>query len=252
MGANKKYYWIKLNTNFFTQREIKSIRRNEYGLLYTIIYLKLLLLSSNNEGYLRFENTEESLIDEIAIEIDEEPEYVKAAITILESKGLIDIISDEEYFLNKAPEMVGSETKAAARMRKSRAKKKEIEKSVTMLPDVTKCYTEIDKDIDKEIDKEIDEDVNKNYISVLNSLIKNKVSSSSLKNFIDRYDINTLNLLIEEIKKSNYLKSNINFNHLSDEFVNNVISGKYMTFKNQIDSTDIGENKYGNTKALEY
>lgn len=90
------------------------------------------------------------------------------------------------------------------------------------------------------------------YISEINSLIKNKVSSSSLKNFIDRYDVNTLNLLIDEIKKSNYLKSNINFNHLSDEFVNNVISGKYMTFKNQIDSTDIGENKYGNTKALEY
>lgn len=101
-------------------------------------------------------------------------------------------------------------------------------------------------------DNNNDDDDKAEYISELNSLIKNKVSSSSLKNFIDRYDINTLNLLIEEIKKSNYLKSNINFNHLSDEFVNNAISGKYRTFKNQIDSTDIGENKYGNTKALEY
>ncbi len=127
MGTNKKYYWIKLNTNFFIQREVKSIRRKENGLLYIVIYLKLLLLSANTGGLLKFENTEDNLIEELSIEIDEDSEDVSNAIEVLQKKNLITISSNDEFFLNKAPDMVGSETASTIRSRKSRAKKKERE-----------------------------------------------------------------------------------------------------------------------------
>ena len=244
MGTNKRFYWIKLNTNFFIQREVKSIRRTENGLLYIVIYLKLLLLSANTGGLLKFENTEDSLVEELSIEIDEEPEDVKNAIEVLQKKNLITISSNDEFFLNKAPDMVGSETAAAERMRKSRAKKKELEKNVTMLPNVTNCYTEIDIDKEIEIDKrdkreEIyikDIDDIKNIITKINELVINQMSSSSLENFINNYGVDTLNKLIKQIERSDYLKENINFNNLNDEFVNNAISGKYRTFKNEVNN----------------
>lgn len=72
------------------------------------------------------------------------------------------------------------------------------------------------------------------YILEVNNLIKNKISSSSLESFINRFGVDTLKSLIDEIKVSDYLKENINFNHLSDDFINKAISGKYRTFKNEV------------------
>lgn len=74
------------------------------------------------------------------------------------------------------------------------------------------------------------------YISEINKLIKNKISSSSLESFINRCGVDTLKSLIDEIKVSDYLKENINFNHLSDDFINKAIGGKYRTFKNEVNN----------------
>lgn len=244
MGQNKRFYWIKLNTNFFIQREIKSIRKKEDGLLVTVIYLKLLLLSANYEGFLRFENTEDTFVDELAIEIDEETADVRKAIETLASKNLIELISNDEYFLNKVPEMVGSETASAQKMRKLRAeRKKEKLQGVTMLHDVRKCDTEIDK----EIDKDIDDDIEKMTFKI-NNLIENKTSSSSIESFIKSYGIKPLNTLINEINKSDYLKTNIDFNNLNENFINKAISGKYRTYTSEL---DVGENEYGKVKPFE-
>lgn len=243
MGKNKRFYWIKLNTNFFIQREVKSIRRTENGLLYIVIYLKLLLLSANTGGILKFENTEDNLIEELSIEIDEEPEDVKKAIEVLQKKNLITISSNDEFFLNKAPDMVGSETASTIRSRESRQRKKERESQsnnnlLHCNNTQQNCNTEIEEDKrDKREDiyiKDID-DI-KNIITKINELVINQISSSSLENFINNYGVDTLNKLIKQIERSDYLKENINFNNLNDEFVNNAISGKYRTYKNEVNN----------------
>ena len=55
----KRYYWLKLKENFFNQKEVKKLRRVAGGDTYTIIYLKLQLLSLKNGGklflYLQFQ-----------------------------------------------------------------------------------------------------------------------------------------------------------------------------------------------------
>lgn len=89
---------------------------------------------------------------------------------------------------------------------------------------------------DNNVNNDNNDDDKTEYISEINGLIKNKISSSSLENFINRFGVDKLDPLINEIKESDYLKENINFNHLSDDFINKAISGKYRTFKNEVNN----------------
>lgn len=95
---------VCLREDFFENDVVKSIE-DKYGFRYSIIYIKLLILGCNNDGYLRFKNTEENFIKEISLEIDEEFEVVEKTIEILISKNLIEVISENEYFL-KSTEVV--------------------------------------------------------------------------------------------------------------------------------------------------
>ena len=58
IGNNKRYYWLKLPKNFFTQKEIKKLRSIAGGDTYTIIYLKMALLSITDGGKLFFDGVE--------------------------------------------------------------------------------------------------------------------------------------------------------------------------------------------------
>ena len=150
----KKYYWLKLKTDFFTSRAMKKLRRIAGGDTYTIIYLKLQLLSLKDEGYLYYEGVEPTFYEEMALALDEDAENVRATLIFLESMGLIRQESESDYILTEVPYLIGSETDKAELMRKKRAKDKGlIGNNVTeLLPPVTKRYTEIE--IEKEIDIE--------------------------------------------------------------------------------------------------
>lgn len=150
----KKYYWLKLKEDFFTSKEMKKLRRLAGGDTYTIIYLKMLLLSMKNGGALFFDGIEDSFAEEIALDIDEDADNVKFTLMFLAKAGLAEEISEAELMLTQIPEMVGSETDKAALMRKARQRKRlESGNNVTAaLPPVTNCYTEIE--IEKDIEKE--------------------------------------------------------------------------------------------------
>ena len=60
----KRYYWLKLRETFFDELEIKKLRRIAGGDTFTIIYLKMLLLSINNNGILVHEGIEEDFADD--------------------------------------------------------------------------------------------------------------------------------------------------------------------------------------------
>lgn len=160
---NKKYYWLKLKEDFFSEKEIKKLRKIAGGDTYTIIYLKMMLLSLRDDGRLYFDGLEESFAEEIALTIDEEVENVKVTMAYLLSTNLMEEVNPTEISLTRIPEMVGSETNKAALMRKSRARKKALEgNNVTeALPPVTKRYPEIEIEKEKEIELEIDTDTDK-------------------------------------------------------------------------------------------
>ena len=154
MANDKKYYWLKLKDDFFRDKKIKKLRNIAGGDTYTIIYLKMQLLSLKNSGVLIFENVEDTFEEEIALEIDEKVEDVKVCLLYLEKTGLLEC-KDNEYVLPQTIDCIGSETATAERMRRSRERKKQLEMS-QCYTDVTNGYTEIEieKDIDIDIEKE--------------------------------------------------------------------------------------------------
>ena len=48
MANDKKYYWLKLKDDFFRDKKMKKLRNIAGGDTYTIIYLKMQLLSLKN------------------------------------------------------------------------------------------------------------------------------------------------------------------------------------------------------------
>lgn len=158
----KKFYWLKLMNDFFTQPKIKKLRKIAGGDTYTIIYLKLQLISLKNEGKLYFEGIEENFIEEMALTIDEDPENVAVTVQYLLKQGLLEESSNDEYLLTEMQTLIGSETESAERVRRYREKEKE-QKALQCNGNVikgnalvTSCNTEIEKEIEIEIEKEIE------------------------------------------------------------------------------------------------
>lgn len=150
MANDKKYYWLKLKDDFFRDKKMKKLRNIAGGDTYTIIYLKMQLLSLKNSGVLIFENVEDTFEEEIALEIDEKVEDVKVCLLYLEKTGLLEC-KDNEYVLPQTIDCIGSETAVAERVRRSRERKKQIE-ALHCNSSETNCNTEIEIEI--EIEKE--------------------------------------------------------------------------------------------------
>ncbi len=125
MADNRRYYWLKLKEDFFTDKRIKRLRRISGGDTYTIIYLKLLLLSLKDSGKLYYDG-----------------------------QGLMEIITEnDEYFLTEIPSLIGSETASTRRSRKSRG-----QKALQCNTNATHCnllQQNCNGDIEKEIDIEL-------------------------------------------------------------------------------------------------
>lgn len=152
MGDNKRYYWLKLKDDFFDSRKMKKLRKVAGGDTYTIIYLKLQLLSINNEGVIEFEGTDEDIYHQLALDIDEEIDDIKMTLAFCNANDLIDYV-DDDVFLNEVPDLIGSESQSARRVRKHRKKKKALQSNTQVLQgntDVTKCNTEQEQDIEQE------------------------------------------------------------------------------------------------------
>lgn len=119
----KRYYWLKLPDDFFRQKPIKKLRKIAGGDTYTVIYLKMLLISLKNDGKLYFDGVEDNFCEELALELDEEEENVKVTVQFLMAQDLLKLIDESEYELTECSRMVGSESASAERMRRLRDKK---------------------------------------------------------------------------------------------------------------------------------
>ena len=123
MSATKRFYWLKLTENFFSQKEIKKLRRIAGGDTHTIIYLKMLLKSLQDDGKLYYVGIEDDFETELAYDIDEDVENVRLTVAFLKHHGILVEGVRGEFELLTTQEMVGSETDSAKRMRRSRQAK---------------------------------------------------------------------------------------------------------------------------------
>lgn len=158
---NKRYYWIQLTQDFFKSKEMKLLRKIAGGDTHTIIYLKMMLISLEDGGCIYYDGLADNLAEEIALMIDENVEDIKITLLFLESKGLLTRKNDRDYFLEQVPEMVGSETASARRVRKFR------ENQLALQCNNDETNRNGDIDIEKDIDTEIEKDVDENPVALI-------------------------------------------------------------------------------------
>ena len=126
----KRYYWLKLPEDWFRQKPIKKLRKIASGDTYTIIYLKMLLVSLKQEGKIYFEGVENAFYEELALDLDEDPENVKVTVEFLLSQGLMELVNESEYNLPEARNLTGSGSDSAERVRRFRDNHKDTENVV--------------------------------------------------------------------------------------------------------------------------
>lgn len=114
----KRYYWLKLNEDFFTRYHIKVLRMEPDGDSLVVIYLKLLLASINNGGTLSYED-EGEFATHVAIDMYEDKEKVRALLNFLVGRHLAEISGSACTFF-EAKDCVGTESTSASRMRRAR------------------------------------------------------------------------------------------------------------------------------------
>ncbi len=162
----KRYYWLKLHENFFSQAVIRFLRKMPEGDSIVIIYLELLLMSIKTDGYIRTDGLYDTIEKDLALILDEDEMKIRLALAALEKAGLLVRGTGEyEAQMTKYPEMVGtgSETAGAQRMRDFRQRK-----SLPAIPsgeEASHCDTDVtpplhlrDGEREIEIEKEIEID----------------------------------------------------------------------------------------------
>lgn len=159
MSKPKRYFWLKLHKDFFQRKEIKRLRKIAGGDTYTIIYLKMLLRSIMSDGKLYFDGLEDDFASELALDLDEKEENVQITIQYLLKIGLIEMCSDEEYYLPDTKDSTGCETAVASRVRKHRERKKALHCNADVTQVKQLCNGEIEKEIELEKDIEIEKEI---------------------------------------------------------------------------------------------
>lgn len=149
----KRYYWLKLKNTYFSQLTQKKMRREENGKEMQVIYLRMMLLSIDNKGFIYYQGLYDSLEEELALEFDEDVELIRQTIEFLKRNNLVTIDEEENCYLPEAVENTGSESYSAERMRRMRAKKSQCDTDVTK-SDTT--VTASDEEIEIELEKELE------------------------------------------------------------------------------------------------
>ena len=216
---NRRYYWLQLKDDFFNSKEMKLMRKLPGGEEITIIYLKMMLVSLSEQGKLYFEGLAEDLAEELSLIIDEDPEAIRLTLMFLTKKKLLTTSDNYQFNLEQVPEMIGSETASARRVRKHR----ENQKALQCNSDVTKCNGDIDidkgqktqSDVYEEIIKYLNEKTGSHFKPTSKStqrLINGRLSENyTIEDFKYVIDVKT-NEWKDNTKMSKYLTPDTLFN----------------------------------------
>ena len=129
MADNKKFYWIKLKTDFFSQETIDFLMSQQNGCQYVVLYQMLCLKTANNGGTLAT-NIGEMIVPYDVNKIVRDTKYfdfdtVTIALGLFKRLGLIYESEDDVLKISNFELMVGSESasKEATKKRNQRLRK---------------------------------------------------------------------------------------------------------------------------------
>ncbi len=182
MEKTKRYYWIKLKTDFFNLAEIDFLLSQKNGCQYIVLYQMLCLQTANNNGQLA------SRLGEIIVPYDPDKivrdtkyfskDTVIVAMDLFQKLNLIYVDEGNCLRISGFENMVGSETNWAKEKRQQREKKKLLEGHCP-----ENVLTEID--IEKEIDTDIEIDGLNDGLDIINYKL-NKINL--IQNLMPEYN----------------------------------------------------------------
>ena len=154
----EKYFWLKLQKDFFKRHDIKIIEAMENGKDYILFYLKLLCESVSHNGNLRFSDTIPYNDKMLSTITDTDIDKVRNAIKIFTELQMMEVLGDGTIYLAECQKMLGCETKWAEKKRLYRDKQRTM--SLDCPQNVQALSQDVLQDIDKE--KDIDNTINHN------------------------------------------------------------------------------------------
>ena len=255
----KRFYWLKLNSDFFNEDKIDFLMSQKGGSNYVVLYQMLCLKAINNNGSLA------TRVAEVLVPYDVEKivrdckffskDTVMVALQLYKQLGLIFEEKNKVLKISNFENLVGSEVQSAQRVRDFRERQKQ--KALQCNKNVTLDVTQ-EKEIEKEIELDIAFNNNINYQDNNNSERDITCQNFSLpqQKFQETFPQKALNQavevpkniqvdkLIKAIKESEFLKSsdNLKFDWCVEHY-EKIIAGNYKDFKKS-DSTVIHTTKY--------
>lgn len=210
-----KYYWLKLQADFFETEEVKIIESMPNGFIYSNFYLKLLCKSLKTEGRLMFKNiipyTPDMLANITGVSVD----TVRVALDLFIKLGLMQKLDDGALHMLAVQEMTGAETKWAEYKKKQRLKDKEkkvIEnrgnkKTIGQTLDNVHQEIEIEKEIEsyhdmtffKKMFNEFGIDFSRKHEEHVNDLLKKNSKEFVINHFKTQYEILKNNPAVKNI-----------------------------------------------------
>lgn len=187
-----RYYWLKLKDDFFSSKRVKKLRKMKRGDTYLVIYFKIQLLAVRTQGILHYTGLEDSLAEELALDLSEPLKDIQATLDYLLNTDLLIDQGDGTYLLPFVADNIGTEGSSASRVRKHRENK-----ALQCNADVTEvkqnCYGEIE--IEKDIEKDIEREGDKNTFPPTLEMVTAYCSEAGLTSmdpakFFDHYQAN--------------------------------------------------------------
>lgn len=182
--SEKRFYWIKLKTNFFSLDEIDFLLSQKNGCEYVVLYQMLCLNTANTNGTL------EKRIGEMIVPYDidkivRDTKYfdydtVVVALELYKKLGLIYEDKNSCLTIANFSEMVGSETTSAKRVREWR-KKKEEQKALQCNTDVNHNVTQEYRDKSIEYRDIENKEKNKEKDIIVQNDLENRIEPSIIQ-----------------------------------------------------------------------
>jgi predicted phage replisome organizer len=225
--SDKKYYWLKLQRDFFKRHDIRIVEAMPNGKDYILFYMKILLESIGHEGRLRFSEEVPYNAEMLSIITDTNIDVVRTAIQVFCDLGMISVLDDQTIFMNEVQKMIGSETDWAKKKRDYRLKKAEEEQTKIALidnkEDIVLTMSDKSKSKEKEKEKDIEKEVRCEtpyqqiadlYNDTCVSLPKLKTLSDARKKAIKArlnvYTVEDFKEVFKKVEASNFLKGKNN------------------------------------------
>ena len=190
MADNKKYYYMRLNENYFDTETQVLLESMPDGYLYSNILLKLYLKSLKNDGRLMFNEKIPYSPQMIATITRHQIGTVERALKIFKELNIIELIDSGAIYMLDIQNFIGKSNTEADRKRAYRNKIEREKEKMGHLS--SNCPPEIEIELDIDINKKENYIKEKKFkkptVEEVESYCKERKNNIDANKFVDYYD----------------------------------------------------------------